>query len=112
MTFSTFMRSRKGRHFFVSAAVAVPKSKNIYITYASNFEKASHLSVLFHESGVFEVVLLPWPLIQRAGRLTSENWELELRADGGGGYTLNDVVLERLEGNCGLLNVEPEEKAT
>jgi|AntRauTorcE11898_2_1112593.scaffolds.fasta_scaffold02948_2 transcriptional regulator with XRE-family HTH domain len=107
-----FHAIKKGEHFFLSAAAARPKSKNIYITHASNFEKASHLSVLFHESGAFEVVQLPWSLIQRAGRLTSENWELELRAAGDGSYTLDEVVLDRLEGSCDILNVKPEGEST
>lgn len=103
-----FHAIKRGQHFFVSVSAARPKSKNIYITHASNFEKASHLSVVIREPGVFEVVHLPWSLIQQAGRLTSENWELELREQGGG-YTLNGVMLNRLEGNDNLLKTNSGE---
>jgi len=90
-----FHAIKKGRHFFVSANSARPKSKNIYSTNASNFEQASHFSVVFKDSGSFEVVYLPWHLIKQAGRLTSDFWDLELRAEPSGGYTLNGVILDR-----------------
>ncbi|WP_404362556.1 helix-turn-helix domain-containing protein [Marinobacter sp.] len=107
-----FHAIKHGRHFLVSTACARPKSKNVYITSASNLATAFHLCAVSRECGVFEVLHIPWPLIQQAGRLTSVKWELELRLEKSGGYTLNGKVLSHIDGNGNFLNSDGQEEST